>query len=77
MDNAAILDVRLTSDTDTVHISAYNRIEPDAAIVAYHDVTYDGGIRCNKYISSKTGRHALNGENYGHSWRLCFTNLRD
>jgi hypothetical protein len=50
MDHGTVLDVDTVSNTDAVHVTPYNGIEPEAAPVTGDDITDDGGILSNKTI---------------------------
>jgi hypothetical protein len=47
MQDRSILDVYFVSDPDAVNIAPDDGIEPDAAVAAHYDVTYDCCVGCN------------------------------
>lgn len=48
VDDCAILYVDLVADPDAIHIAPYDRIEPEATMVADNDISYDGGVFSHK-----------------------------
>src|SRR5579859_1406260 len=59
MDNHAILYIHFISDPDDIDITPYYSIEPNAAIVPHHYITYDRSIGCDKAIFSKLREDSL------------------
>ena len=43
MDDAAVLEIRAIADTDGVDVPPYDRVEPEAGLLAQHDIPDDDG----------------------------------
>jgi hypothetical protein len=50
MDDSTILDVHVVADPDGMNIAPNYCVEPDAAIVAKHNIAGDGCIICQEAI---------------------------
>lgn len=50
MQHSSVLDIDFVPDADAVYISAYNRIEPDTALISHNYITHNSGIRGDKAI---------------------------
>ncbi len=44
MEHRAVLDVDAVADAYRVDVAAQYGVEPHAAVVAHHNVAYDGGV---------------------------------
>jgi hypothetical protein len=59
MNNCAVLNVHLITHPDAVNIAAYHRVEPETAIIACNHIANDRGIRGDKAVVAKPGRHTF------------------
>jgi hypothetical protein len=66
MNHCAILNVYFISNGDGIHISSYNGVKPNTAVVAHHYLSYNGGIVGDKTILSKLWVNSMNWFNEGH-----------
>jgi hypothetical protein len=66
MDNSIVLYVDFIPNLDKIHISSYDCIEPDAAIITHGNFSNDGGIGCDVGIVAKTGCKTPHRKNVGH-----------
>src|SRR5919107_544486 len=66
MYDGSILYIYFVAYADAVNVSAYNGIEPDAAIVTHRNITYNSCVRCEKAIFTKHRDLTFHRKNYRH-----------
>jgi hypothetical protein len=68
MDTGAVLHIDFVSHSYKIHITSYNSIKPDTAVITHYYITNNGSIRRNEIIVSKLGEFTFYREYYRHSY---------
>jgi hypothetical protein len=77
VNNNSVLDVHFIPDPDGIYVPPDHGIEPNGALIAHHNITYNGCIGSYKTFISKDREHPFNGQDRSHIFYLWANLLRD
>ena len=64
MNDCPVLDIHLIAHPDGINVAPNHGIEPEAAVIAGNNISYDSSIGCDKTILSKGWVYSFNWQDH-------------